>query len=58
MAQTRAPPRIIYLNGCPHTFIVTPAMLYALKHPLKTRFRIYPDDSGNTAHNKKVMSDE
>jgi hypothetical protein len=33
-------------------------MLYALKHPLDTRFRIYPDDSGDTAHNKTVTSDK
>jgi hypothetical protein len=51
MAQTSAPSGIIYLNGCPHTFIITPAMLKALKHTLDTRFRIYPDDSGDTAHN-------
>jgi hypothetical protein len=54
MAQTRAPPIIIYLKGCPHALIITPAMLKALKHPLNTRSRIYTDDSGNTAHNKEA----
>jgi hypothetical protein len=56
MSQARPPPRIIYLKGCPHTFIIAPAMLDALKHPAHARFRISTDDSGDTTHNEN--SDE
>ncbi|MDT5123130.1 MAG: hypothetical protein QOC96_2612 [Acidobacteriota bacterium] len=52
MTQTRTPPRSIYRRRGPHTLIVAPAMLNALKHRSNACFRIRADDSGDTAHTK------
>src|SRR5918912_1396977 len=47
VAQTCAPPRLIYQRGHPHTFIIAPAMLYRIQHRADARLWIHVDDSGN-----------
>jgi len=58
MPQTCAPSFNIYLTGSPHTFIITPAMLYAVKHRPDTRFRISANDPSYSAHKKEKQNPE
>ncbi len=57
MAQARTPPLVIYRNGCPHTLIITPAMLNAIEHRSDARFRCVTDYSGNSTHDGAVIGD-